>query len=124
LVDKNTAEMVDIHVVNEAQDPYGQIKEAVVVLEGLLRKFNTITGPFYVESFRNPLGSWEGVELTLDNQSGCSDGSPIFAHFETIYLQLGRWRHLEEPQRREKNTPLILEPTGRKNVHFGECTDY
>ena len=59
LVDKNTAEMLDIHVVNEAQDPYGQIKEAVVVLEGLLRKFNTLSDPFYVESFRNPwaLGS-------------------------------------------------------------------
>jgi hypothetical protein len=34
LVDENTAKVVDVYIANEAQDSYGQVKEAVVILAG------------------------------------------------------------------------------------------
>jgi hypothetical protein len=90
VVDENTAEIVDIHVVNEAQDPYGQVKEAVVVLEGLSRKLSTLSDPSYGPSPRvRDYG--DQICCSLDDKSRYSSGSPIFAHPETIYLQLGRW---------------------------------
>jgi hypothetical protein len=118
--DENTAEIFDIHVVNEAQDPYKQVKEAVVVLEGLSRKLNTLSDP----SCGSIRGIWDhGTRLrcALDDKSRYSSGSPIFAHPETIYLQLGRWEYKWE---NHAIFALVLEPTGRMNVHFSEYIEY
>jgi hypothetical protein len=120
VVDENTAEIVDIHVVNEAQDPYGQVKEAVVVLEGLSRKLSTLSDPSYGPSPRvRDYG--DQICCSLDDKSRYSSGSPIFAHPETIYLQLGRWEYMWEDH---AIFALVLEPTGRKNVHFSEYIEY
>jgi hypothetical protein len=118
---ENTAEIVDIHIVNEAQDPYGQVKEAVVVLEGSSRKLNTLSDPFYDDSSRWIRDIPDRLRCILDDRSGYSSGSPIFAHPETIYLQLGRWEYWEG---KDEIVALVLEPTGRKNVHFSECIEY
>lgn len=118
--DKNTTEIVDIHVVNEAQDPYGQVKEAVVVLEGLSRKLNTLSNPSY-RSFLGFGAYGDQIWCSLDDKSRYSAGFPISAHPETIYLQLGRW----ENNAGQRAIPaLVLEPTGRKNVHFSEYIEY
>jgi len=124
LVDNDTANIVDIHILNEAQDPYGRIKDAVLVLEAPFRKLNSVSDPFYTDSSLNTRGSRDQIRCTLDDQSRCSASSPIFVHPDTIYFQLGRWEEPEEPPRHETIFALVLEPTGRKNVHFGEYTEY
>jgi hypothetical protein len=118
--DENTAEIVDIHVVNEAQDPYGQVKEAVVVLEGLSRKLNTLSDPSY-GPFPRVRDYGDQIWCTLDDNPQYSSASPIFAHPKTIYLQLGRWEYGAE---KHVIFALVLEPTGRKNVHFSEYIEY
>jgi hypothetical protein len=118
LVDENTTEIVDIHVVNEAQDPYGQVKEAVVVLEGLSRKMNTLRDPSY-GPFRGVGALGDQIWCTLDDKSRYSSGFPISAHPETMYLQLGRWGYMGHII-----FALVLEPNGRKNVYFGEYIEY
>ncbi|KAE8446990.1 hypothetical protein EG329_011472 [Mollisiaceae sp. DMI_Dod_QoI] len=119
----NTAEFVDIHVVNEAQDPYGRVKEGVVILEGPSRKLNTLSDPFYVDSFQGTRGSSDQIRCTLDDQSGYSADSSGFAHPDSIYLRLGRWRSIFEDEPHEIFA-LLLEPTGKRNVHFSEYIEY
>lgn len=121
LVNENTAEIVDVQVVNEAQDPYGQVKEAVVVLEGPSRKLNTLSDPFYIGCPEGFGGYPHQLRCTLDDPSVYSSDSAIFPHPEAIYLQLGRWEDEDGPH---EIFALVLEPTGRKNVHFSEYIEY
>jgi hypothetical protein len=121
LVNENTAEIVDVQVMNEAQDPYGQVKEAVVVLEGPSRKLNTLSDPFYIGCPEGFGGYPHQLRCTLDDPSVYSSDSAIFPHPEAIYLQLGRWEDEDGPH---EIFALVLEPTGRKNVHFSEYIEY
>jgi hypothetical protein len=90
-----------------------------VVLEGLSRKLNTLSHPSHGD-FQRIRAYEDQIRCTLDDKSRYSSGSPIFAHPETIYLQLVRWHEVGQ----RAILALVLEPTGRKNVHFGEYIEY
>jgi hypothetical protein len=123
LVDDDTAKIVNVHVVNEAQDPYGQIKEAVLILAAPARKFNTITEPI-LYNYTGILCGCRDIRCDFDDQSRYHASSPIIVHPETIFLQLGRWGYHRNPGKGEDLFALVLEPTGRENVHFSEYIEY
>jgi hypothetical protein len=123
-INDDTARLVDSHVVYGELDSRGPIKEAVILLNGPIRKLSELPTPAWYDSGHNNFGSHDShklydlIKCTLDAQSESKAGSPAITHPDTIYMQLRRWKPRSPPF--EEVFALILEPTGRKNIRSGE----